>query len=371
MSLPRSLPASWYWSEAQYQLELERVWANEWLCIGRESDWQGENPFRRFKLGREQVIILRKQDGEFRAFFNTCRHRGAQLCQADAGQLERGRIRCPYHAWTYDMDGDLAGAPGQRGAEGFDATDYSLYPVALSRWRGFVFINLSASPEGRPEDTFDVDASAVAAWPLEDIATVHQMTHEVACNWKVFWENFLECYHCPGVHPSLCKLVPLYSQGVFDKEDLPPKHPMRDAVSPLKPGAVTWTPDGRTDLPWFEGLGEDEARAGMTYLDSLPGMFLVAHVDYVRTVRVMPLAPERTLLTVDWMVSPQVLEQGDIDIEQLTAMGKMVVEEDARICEINQQGLHCSRHQAGVLMPGEHDVQGFHDWLQKKLGATT
>jgi Rieske 2Fe-2S family protein len=239
--------------------------------------------------------------------------------------------------------------------------------VALDTWRGFVFINLAAEPDTSLGQWLADEAGNVAAWPLEELRRVHRETHRLACNWKIFWENFLECYHCPGVHPDLCRLVPLYRTGFMEYADAGQQPDPARPHAMLRPGAVTWSTDGATDLPWFEGLSEADAERGMTFVTLPPTIFLVAHVDYVRTVRVLPLGPEQTELTVDWLVHREVAERPKLDVDRLIAFGNQVVTEDARVCELNQQGLHCGRHERGVLLQLEDYVHEFEQWVQARL----
>lgn len=362
-----TLPSTWYFDPDHHDRELERIWYREWVSLGHESEWREAGDFQRVSLGDQQVIVTRDRTGTLRAFHNTCRHRGAQLCQEDEGRFRAGRVVCPYHGWSYSLDGDLLSVPKNMQAPDFDRTDFPLYPVALETWRGFVFINLDPSPRLTLDAAIGDEAGWLDAWPLEQLVLAHREAHDIACNWKVFWENYMECCHCPVVHHDLVRLVPHYGEGLNEREDLPADSPLKARVNPLADGAVTWSDDGRTDLPWFEGLGETERDAGMTFSTFLPGVFLVGHVDYVRTVRVRPLAPERTRLTVDWFVSPAALESGPVDVERLVAFGRQVVTEDARVCEINQRGLHSRAHTEGVLTPPEYDLLGFHDWLRARL----
>lgn len=364
-----ALPASWFYDPDQYRRELGAIWNIDWLCIGREEDWLETGDFRRLRIGHEGILVTRAGDGALHAFHNTCRHRGAALCEAESGRFSGGRIVCPYHAWTYTLSGELERAPRSTPADGLRLEDFPLYRVALDTWRGFVFVNLAAEPGQNLSEALGDEAGNVAAWPLEDLRRVHRATHKLACNWKIFWENYLECYHCPGVHPDLCRLVPIYRSGFMEYADAgqEPYDPQRPRAM-LRPGAVTWSSDGSTDLPWFEGLGAADAERGMTFVTLPPTMFLVAHVDYVRSVRVLPLGPEQTELTVDWYVHRDVLGHPALDIERLTAFGSQVVSEDARVCELNQQGIRCSRHARGVLLEVEDYVHEFEQWVRQRLG---
>jgi Rieske 2Fe-2S family protein len=294
------------------------------------------------------------------------------LCEADSGTFAGGRIVCPYHAWTYTLDGNLERVPRLRESAVVRREDFPLYRVALQNWRGFVFVNLGAGHRGGEpaqtlRDALGDEAAAVQAWPLEDLRRAHRIRHRLACNWKIYWENYLECYHCPGVHPQLCKLVPVYRTGYMDYAAAGLEPDPERPGSMLNPGAVTWSVGGATALPWFDGLGERERRAGMTFATFLPTMFLVAHVDYVRTVRILPLGPEQTELTVDWYVQRDVIGHPQLDVERLSEFGNLVVTQDARVCELNQQGIRCSRHERGVLLAQEDHVYEFEQWVRARL----
>jgi len=362
----QTLPASFYFDPAHFQKELQAIWWKEWFCIGRESEWSDTGSYQLVRLGDQQIIVTRCATGRLRAFHNTCRHRGAQLCAKESGKFRNERIICPYHAWAYSLEGELAATPRRPESSDFQAQDFSLYAVNLDTWEGFVFINLAAPPAAGLQSAVGPDANLLANWPLKSLALAHREIHTLRCNWKIFWENYLECYHCPGVHPELSRLVPLYRQGVVSADDLSDENPLKSSA-PLRAGAVTWSDDGQTPLPWFAGLSDAEQAAGMTFADCMPSMFIVAHVDYVRSVRLLPLGPEETTLTVDWFLDPEVLGRGNVDIARLTGFGNRVVSEDARVCEINQRGLHSLRHQHGVILPHEHGVLEFSQWIRERL----
>jgi Rieske 2Fe-2S family protein len=363
----RTLPAHWFHDPAHFQTELRSLWQREWLCAGRAEDWAEAGDYRRLRVGDQQILITRDGDGGLHAFHNTCRHRGSLLCEDDAGRFASGRIVCPYHAWTYGLDGELQRAPRSTDADGLNLADFPLYRVELDTWGGFVFVNLAEEPAAPLARFLGDEAANVAAWPLADLRRVHRETHRLACNWKVFWENYLECYHCPGVHPDLCRLVPLYRTGYMAYADAGVAPDPDQPHAMLRPGAVTWSSDGAAALPWFAGLGEKERQAGMTFASFPPTMFLVAHVDYVRTVGVLPLGPEETALTVDWYVHRDLLDHPQLDVARLTAFGSQVVREDARVCELNQAGIRSNRHDCGVLLHLENHVYEFEQWVREKL----
>lgn len=372
--LEPTLPSSAYWDANAYQRDLDAIWYKNWLLVCREADLAQPLAFRTFRVGTQEIVVLRDDTGVLRAFHNTCRHRGSQLCQESKGRLKARLITCPYHAWSYSLRGDLVRVPSKSLPEGFDKADHPLYRVALSVWRGFVFVNLAEDAHGSAETSFDPASGSLANWPLETLVSGHVLKKVMNCNWKIFWENFNECLHCPGVHKDLSRLVPIYGRGLMGRHDDPDwvRHADNDAPEfsgGLRAGAETWSRDGQAHGPVFSGLTPAERAAGQTYATSLPSMFIVGHVDYVRTVRLVPLGPEQTELTAEWLFSPEALAAPQADIDNIVAFGRQVLEEDAAICEVNQKGLRSLRHEAGVLMPEEYDLHRFHNWVRDQHTA--
>src|SRR5690606_31338257 len=297
-----------------------------------------------------------------------------QLCQSESGRLKARLITCPYHAWSYSLRGDLVRVPSRTLPDGFLKSDYPLYPVKLVEWRGFVFVNLDERAKDTVEDTFDEASVSLANWPLEALVSGHVFTKVMNCNWKIFWENFNECLHCPGVHKHLSHLVPIYGRGLMARHDDPDwaKHADNDAPEfsgRLREGAETWSEDGRSHGVQFQGLTDAERSAGQTYTMHLPSMFIVGHVDYVRTVTLLPLGPEQTRLTAEWLFPPQ--EMPPAGLGHSAGLGRQALGEDAAVCELNRRGLHSRRRTAGVLMPEEYDLHRFHRWVGEQHGALT
>ena len=366
-----TLPTAWYRDDEQFHRELDAIWLREWLLVGHCSEWDPPGSFRVQPIGDQQIVITRDREGAWHAFHNTCRHRGSRLCTEASGRFPGGRIVCPYHAWAYGLDGSLLKAPRMDEVEGFDPAEHGLYRVAVAEVAGFVFINAGLPAGAHPGSSLDEGLEAVRPWPTKQLALVHRESHDIDCNWKVFWENFLECYHCPSVHPDLCKLVPLYGQAANSFDELPADHPWRETGDrhELADGAVTWSLDGQTPLPSFEGVKPHLAGAGVRFGDAVPSSYIAGHIDHFRTVQILPLTATTTRLTLTWFVHRDTLEAGDIDVERLTAFARKVVLEDARAASLNQQGLSCAVHEAGVLAPVEDDLAWFYGWLRSRLAA--
>jgi Rieske 2Fe-2S family protein len=364
-----ALPSAWYYDPARYARELEAVWYRDWVCVGRGEDLRETGDFLVAEVGDERLVVTRDRGGAPRAFHNTCRHRGSTLCSAPRGRFASGRIVCPYHAWTYSLSGELIATPKMDLPHDFRREDYALYGVHLDTWGGFLFVNLSEQPSCSLAGFLGDEAGNLRRWPLAELVSVHREVATLACNWKVFWENYCECYHCPGVHPELCRVVPLYREGLLSYADRrsPPALAARDTRARVAPGFATWTLDGQSKLPLIEGPDAAERALGAVFASFTASLFVVAHPDYVRSVRIMPKGPELVELTVDWLLPPGVAERYPEELERTYELGRLVVAQDARVCELNQQGLRSRRHRQGVLMPQEHAVHEFHEWLKSRL----
>jgi Rieske 2Fe-2S family protein len=365
------LAADTYFDPARYDREMRRIWHRNWVYVCRSSEIAQPRQFRRCELGDQTILLVRGEDGVLRGFHNTCRHRGAALCTAASGVLRSASIVCPYHAWVYDLQGELKRTSSKHHADGFDMADYALYAVHVREWRGFIFVALSVAPPAL-ERLFDLPLDRLDAWPLEELVIGHVLRKEIACNWKIFWENYNECLHCPGVHPQLSQLVPIYGRGLLEERDDPEWRAHATDPDPkfkggLRGGAVTWSRDGQATGSAFPGLSPEDLRLGAVYVTALPSLFIVGHVDYVRVVRLRPLAAERTELTVEYLFSPQTLASPAFDLGNIVDFTNRVMTEDAAVCELNQRGLHALPHVRGVVMPEEYVIRQFHEWIESEL----
>ena len=213
-----------------------------------------------------------------------------------------------------------------------------------------------------------------ANWHLEATQVAHRVHIDLECNWKLFWENFDECYHCPGIHPELCQISKEFAKGIIRASDEPgwesvePENPYQ---ARLLPGVQTWSDDGSTVLPYFSRLNEAERQMGHNFSVLRPSGFVAAHADYVRLGYLTPLGPEQIRFTVEWLFPPETLEDPEVDLSSPIEFIERLTEQDARVCELNQRGLHARRHQHGVLMPQEYLVRGFHEWVLKRLNGGT
>jgi Rieske 2Fe-2S family protein len=369
-----SLESKDYYCDETFEAELKNVWYRSWIYAGRESEIACQGDFKSLRIGSQNLLLVRNEHDQINGFHNTCRHRGSELCSEEQGNLKSKNISRPYHRWTYSLDGALIRTPHLIPTDDFRPEEYSLYPVSVKRWKGSLFVNLDESRLDSFDSSLDPSPNHLDNWPLEELVLVHSYEMKILCNWKIFWENFVECYHCPGTHKSLCDMVPIYRRTFVSKKDESGWEKHQDDADPkfsggLKSGAKSWTTDGQLQGIQFSDLSANEIQAGYTYLQSLPSVFIAAHSDYVRTVSLLPDGPEAISLRVDWLLSKESLNLEQFDLSKIVDFGVEILKEDAEVCELNQRGVKSLSHKQGVLMPQEYDVVNFHTWLKSRFRA--
>ena len=201
-----TLPADRYISQENFDRERERFFARGWIGVGRTEWIASAGDYFLAEPAGESLIVTRDRSGAVHAFYNVCRHRGTKMCTQSTGRFV-GSIQCPYHAWTYGLDGALNAARNMDDVPGFDRGDFPLKEARVALWDGFIFVNLTPEPEPF-ERTFAPLIDRFSRWDLDRLRTGHSIEYDLACNWKLVFQNYSECYHCPLVHPQLDKLSP-------------------------------------------------------------------------------------------------------------------------------------------------------------------
>ena len=326
-----TLPQSYFTSDEIFRREMEAIFSRRWLFAGHVSRLAEPGDFFLFEIDRESLILLRDPQGEVRGFFNVCRHRGARLCSTDHGQLSQ-TIRCPYHAWTYGLDGELLGAPIMSDVAGFDRQDHPLAPVAVRVWEGLIFVNLDPRP--RPfDEVFSPLVGKFDAWQIADLEAVHQTVYEVEANWKLLFQNYSECYHCPALHPALNKLTP-FRNASNDLEEGPfLGGPMRMEI---EGGSMTMT--GQRCAPPFRGLSGEDLNL-VQYYTVFPNLLLSLHPDYVLIHRLDRLATDRTRIVCDWLFHRETMEAPGFDPSPAVEFWNMTNKQDWQVSELSQAGI--------------------------------
>jgi Rieske 2Fe-2S family protein len=358
--LESGLPASWYRDPAHYEREKEAFWYRRWIAVAREEEIQAPGDWRVVSVASQQIILLKNETGQLRAFHNACRHRGSILCTKDQGHFERSRIVCPYHSFTYDLAGQLVATPRRMETPDFDRKKFPLFEVAVETWGGFVFLFLGNNPISLKKETADLQKT-FKNYGLEKLRIGKRIVVEVRANWKLLAENFSECFHCPPVHPELCRVVPAYREaGAWGLKDEFSKGPQ------FKPGAQTLTLDGSARLPAFKGLDETQRRT--IYVPAMlpPNLFLNVQPDYVNSHLMFPTGPQSLRIVYDWLFDPAQMPKGP-DLEHYTALWEVTNAQDARNCEWQQQGIQSRAFKHGVYVPQEFDCHRFAQWVRAGL----
>jgi len=368
-----TLPSSWYGDADHHRREEKLIWQAEWVYLCHGSALATPRQFRTICLGDQPIVVARDENGILRGYYNTCRHRGSVLCQAESGRLDANAFVCPYHQWSYRLaDGQLAATTSFTDADGFSKDDYPLFPIAVREWRGVVFIHPDPDAEWNPDALFQRSADGLRRFPLEEMKIGKTWSKIINCNWKLFWENFNECLHCPNIHPELTALVPLYSRRIINKMDMPGWTDHENSNDPLyrgglRPGAQTWSSDGSAQGHIISSLSDEEIERGQLYASAWPSMFIAGYADHMRIVRVLPKGPTTTEITAEWLFEDATLNDPNYDMANVVDFATLVMEQDGGACEMNQQGLGARPYSAGVLMPEEYLLKRFHDWVRARM----
>jgi Rieske 2Fe-2S family protein len=368
--LEPTLPSSWYTEERIFRLEKERIFCTEWLCVGRDADLTAPGDHRVVDLLGESILLVRNQERVLKGFYNVCRHRGAQLCRSSAdaypgmaaqgGIAARRGIVCPYHQWTYDLNGSLTSAPHMNGVPGFDRSAVALHPVAVQSWAGFVFIHLTPAAATPLPDQIGAVAQRTARYPLADLRVGHTITYEVAANWKALCENYNECYHCGGVHPELCAVVPAFRRGGGNELDWSRGIPHRE-------GAYTFTHSGTTTRRPFAALDDDERirhKGELLY----PNLFLSLACDHVAAFILYPRSPAHTTVVCHFLFAQEEMAQAGFDPRDATEFWDITNRQDWAICESVQRGMRSRVHHYGHYSPMEDYSLDIRRYVRERLG---
>jgi Rieske 2Fe-2S family protein len=308
--------------------------------------------------------VVRGDDGELRAFLNVCRHRGAQLCTEESGALRRN-LQCPYHAWTYDLTGKLIAAPNLTSMPDVDRVEYGLHKVHVTEWLGYVWVCLAEEPPSFDDDVRgEVTArlgglAEIDNYRVEGLGLARRIVYDVAANWKLIIENFMECYHCATIHPELTAVLPEFADGYAAQYYV-------GHGAEFAPDASGFTVDGRAGAERLPGVAEEQDRRYYA-ITIKPGVFVNLVPDHVIVHRMTPVAADRTRVVCDWLFAPDVVAS-ERDLDASVELFHRVNEQDFAACERTQPAMSSRAYRdGGVLVPSEHHIGGFHQWVQERL----
>ena len=339
------LPGRDYHGREIFELEKERIFFHGWFCVGRQEQLPNPGDFLTQEIADESVIVIRTKDGDIQAFANVCRHRGTRLLEEPSGHVKNA-IVCPYHAWTYSTEGRLVGTPNVHAEDGLPRSEYSLWPVALQVWEGFLFVSFAPQPSPLLEELAkDPDGPLdYERYGVGDLRSARTIVYEVEANWKILIDNFNECLHCPTVHPELVKIVPLYRKGIV----LDPNRD--DGGVTLADGLYTFTIDGTSKLPQLPDLADIDRRTYYGYA-VFPNLLVNLFSTGVMAYTLYPRSPSHTTVVSDYLYRPETIEQESFDPNDMVEFLDLVSRQDWDVCERAQRGVRSRFFTRGVYPP--------------------
>ena len=308
----------------------------------------------------ESIIVLRDSEGEIRAHHNVCRHRGTRLVAEPQGRLPKS-IQCMYHAWTYALDGTLIGAPFMDEVESFCTQDYPLQSASVAIWEGCIFINLAEEPEPF-EKAFAGLLDRFGSWTMGELEIAHSITYEVPANWKLIFQNYSECYHCPSLHPVLNKLTPFRDSANHLEEGPFLGGPMRMSI---EGGSMTMS--GQACAPSLGDLS-GEALNHVQYFTIYPNMLLSLFHDYVLIHRIDRLAPDRSRVICDWLFHPEAIAAPDFDPSGAIEFWNMTNRQDWDVSARSQLGISSRAYSPGPYSELESMVAAWDREYLRSIG---
>ncbi|HLY55505.1 MAG TPA: aromatic ring-hydroxylating dioxygenase subunit alpha [Stellaceae bacterium] len=383
-----ALDRRFYTDPAIFEREMARFALRHWHCAGHASMAPEPGDFFTVEIGRESVILVRGQDGALRALLNVCRHRGSRVCTEAEGRAKGGGFSCPYHAWSYGLDGSLRAA--RQMPEDFDRSAYGLKTLPLRVIEGLVFIAFTDAPLGLAH-VEEALAGTARPYGWGDARVAFRETYKVAANWKLAVENYMECYHCAPAHQEYSRFHVFARPDALNREidrtvrdraarlgvrileldrwaeQAAPGEEAADAMrSSLYEGYVSGSEDGGPVAPLMGGFTDYDG--GVTFFDVGPTSTFLAYPDHGLIYRFVPRTVDETEMEVIWLVRGDAREGVDYDLERLTWMWRVTSLADKRIIELNQQGVNSRWFEPGPYMPMEGGASRFVEWCLKEIG---
>ncbi|MBX7168216.1 MAG: aromatic ring-hydroxylating dioxygenase subunit alpha [Pirellulales bacterium] len=390
-----SLPQAFYLDDEVYAVELAAIWRRGWLFVGYTGQLPAPGDYLSVAVADDPIVIIRGDDGQLRAFYNVCRHRGSLVCVEEHGHV--GRLVCPYHQWTYGRQGELLSC---RGMHEIDRAEYGLRTVHLAEVAGLVFVSLADTPPDFAPARQCLNTLAVPQG-LDRAKIAHQVEYEIDANWKLVWENNRECYHCNANHPTYIRAnfdhynaddttprirarieaavarsearwaadglaVTHKASGMTNFPDPEGKTWFSANRTPLVEGYLSETGDGRPVAPLMGDYRDFEV--GTLRIRTLPNFWMHASCDHAVSTRLLPAGRQRTRAQVTWLVDAAAEEGRDYELARLLPFWQNTSEEDWSICRLQQRGVQSSGYSPGPLSTyKEYNVEAWLRWYLQQL----
>ena len=353
----KTLDGKYYSNEKIFKEELINIFYENWLCVGRTNDIKKEGNYISFEIGNENVIIVRNEKNQLNGFYNVCRHRGTRICNDKKGSFSK-TIQCKYHGWTYNLNGNLVGAPNMENVDGFKKSDYPLHNISIKEWNSFIFICLSDNPENF-ENFYKPLKNKFNEWQLSRLKTIRQIDYTIKANWKLVMQNYNECYHCPTIHPELAK-IHHFTSGENDLYE----GPFLGGFMILNEDKKSISESGNLCSKPIPGVTKKNLNR-VYYYSFFPNMLISLHPDYVMYHTIIPLAPSKCKITCSWLFVEENKHHHNYDdaIEFWDKTNK----QDWKISEQSQLGIQSKKYTPGPYSPRESLLSTFDNYYLSKL----
>ena len=360
-----TLPRRFYADPDFYRAELERFYFNRWICAGRADQIPNAGDYFTRTLGEESVIVTRDGSGTIHGLFNVCRHRGTRLCEQTEGHFA-DRIQCPYHNWTYGLEGRLLAAPHM--PSDFSKDDYPLHRAGCQVWDGNVFVFLRPGPPALPAlpaapalgDQLADLPDRFAAWHMGELRLGRRIVYDVKANWKLIVLNYNECLHCPNLHPALNKL-----HHYLGADNVAPTACYCGGAMGFREGVETMSMDGKRRRAYLPGLSEAQ-RQQVVYFAIYPNFLISLHPDYVMTHTLWPRAHDRTEIVCEFHFHPSELARPDAPIDDAIEFWDLTNREDWWIAEQSQAGIASRVYEPGPYSEREALLWSFDEVVRRE-----
>ena len=385
----QSLPRQFYTSETVYKMDIQHYWNHSWIWVGHINQIPNVGDFLLFDYGYESVIIARDKNNSVNAFLNVCRHRGSRVCIEKSGNTRL--FVCPYHAWTYEINGSLRAAREME--DNFNTAEYSLRKVNLRIFHGLIFICVADNPPNIDEGLLQLEP-LVEPFEFENLKIVHSANYPVAANWKLALENYMECYHCAPAHLEYSRSHSLKdpSSANIELKNCMLKKSMDVGLSgeelhinllesnnvemdfyfsryPLFQGYKTGSKSGEKLAPLLGRLKDFDGGTSDIQIGILNNF--LSYSDHVIGYRFIPRSLQITDIEVIWMVREDAEEGKDYNLEDLTWLWHCTSQDDERIIALNQKGVNSNHYVPGPLSNMEWGIKAFHAGYLKQLEEKT
>lgn len=356
--LEATLPGEHYLDPAHFARERESIFHREWFCAGRLEGLEGRGDYRLVNILGESILLVCDEEGLIHGFNNVCRHRGAELVNSPTpdercGSFKSG-IRCPYHSWNYRLNGELHSTPHID----IDKSCKGLHQVGVDAWGGYIFVRLIPEDQTLAEMLGEIP-HRIRRYPMDQLRVGHRIDYSVESNWKVILENYNECYHCAGVHPELCSIVPAFRFGGGSGLDW-------DRGISQKDGTNTFTMSGTTNREPFPGLDDDEKVRHKGEL-AYPNLMLSLAMDHAASFTLWPRSPDRTDIVCEFLFHPDEMAKPYFDPLDAVEFWDLVNKQDWKICASVQRGMKSRVFESGYYAPMEDLSLDIRNYVRDRL----